>query len=349
MLSSKQILEIREHLEKAQNPVFFFDNDADGLCSFLLFQRFIGRGKGVSVKSNPDLSGDYFRRVKELNADYVFVLDKPGISEEFLNQIHEVNIPVVWIDHHLTEQKIPNFVFYYNPVLTSPNENIPTTRVCYEVVKNSEDIWLAVAGCIADKHVPDFFGDFLKKYPDLAELAEDAFDIKYNSLIGKIVRIFEFALKDRTSSVVQMLRFLREVKSPYEVLEESNKNKSMHYRFNQIEFKYQKILDKAKEVGKSSGNLLFFSFSGDLSISSEVSNELIYRFPNKLVVVAYVDGVKANISIRGKNARKILMEILDDFENSTGGGHESAVGARIQFQDLDRFRKRIEAGLNANI
>jgi single-stranded DNA-specific DHH superfamily exonuclease len=39
MLNDKQIDEIREHLEKAQNPLFFFDNDDDGLCSFLLLQR----------------------------------------------------------------------------------------------------------------------------------------------------------------------------------------------------------------------------------------------------------------------------------------------------------------------
>ena len=44
MLTKKQINEIREHLEKAQNPLFFFDNDPDGLCSFLLLQRYIGRG-----------------------------------------------------------------------------------------------------------------------------------------------------------------------------------------------------------------------------------------------------------------------------------------------------------------
>ena len=49
MLSEKQVKEIREHLEKAQNPLFFFDNDQDGLCSFLLLQRYIGRGKGIAI------------------------------------------------------------------------------------------------------------------------------------------------------------------------------------------------------------------------------------------------------------------------------------------------------------
>lgn len=51
MLTNEQINEIREHLENARNPVFFFDNDPDGLCSFLLLQRFIGRGRGVAIKT----------------------------------------------------------------------------------------------------------------------------------------------------------------------------------------------------------------------------------------------------------------------------------------------------------
>ena len=71
MLTQKQIKEIKEHLEKAQNPVFFFDNDSDGLCSFLLLSRWMNRGKGVAVKSFPDLNEGYFRKVDELNADYI--------------------------------------------------------------------------------------------------------------------------------------------------------------------------------------------------------------------------------------------------------------------------------------
>jgi single-stranded DNA-specific DHH superfamily exonuclease len=73
MLTKKQIKEIREHLEKAQNPVFFFDNDNDGLCSFLILRRFLGRGKGVAVKSFPDMNAEYFRRVNEFNSDYIFI------------------------------------------------------------------------------------------------------------------------------------------------------------------------------------------------------------------------------------------------------------------------------------
>ena len=77
MLTEKQFEELREHLEKAQNPVFLYDNDADGFCSFVLLRRFIGRGKGVAVRTYPEIDIGYAKRAKELGADYIFVLDRP--------------------------------------------------------------------------------------------------------------------------------------------------------------------------------------------------------------------------------------------------------------------------------
>ena len=65
MLSKKQIEEIRDSLEKSQNPLFFFDNDVDGFCSFIILQKAIGRGKGVAIKSFPDLDKTYLRKVEE--------------------------------------------------------------------------------------------------------------------------------------------------------------------------------------------------------------------------------------------------------------------------------------------
>ena len=84
MLKPSQLSELKELLEQSQNPIFFYDNDADGLCSFLLLRRFLGKGKGVAIRSYPKLSGSYAKKLKELNADRVFILDKPLISEELV-------------------------------------------------------------------------------------------------------------------------------------------------------------------------------------------------------------------------------------------------------------------------
>lgn len=341
MLTKKQKKEIKEHLEKAQNPVFFFDNDCDGLCSFLLFQRYLGRGKGVCVKSFPSLDVSYFRKVGELNADYIFVLDKPIVSDEFIKEAEKMNVPIVWIDHHFIEdQKIPTYVNYYNPAYNKVKSSEPVTALCYDITDKKEDLWIAVIGSITDNFFPDFYSDFLKKYPELGIETKKPFDVVYKSRIGGVAKILQMGLKDTTTNVVKMLKFLMSVKSPYDILEENNKNYLMHKRAKEIDKKYKSLLARAKTF--LSGRVLFFQYGGDLSISGELSNELSYLFPEILVAVAYVNGTKVNFSLRGKNIRERFLKIISGIENATGGGHEDAVGGVIQAGDLERFREEVE-------
>ena len=178
MLTTKQVKEIREHLDKAQNPVFFFDNDQDGLCSFLLLQRFCEKGRGVAVKSYPEMDKGYFRRVGELNADYIFILDKPVVGKGFWELVEQVNIPVVWIDHHDVKadgEEIPDFVNYYNPVYNKKSTSEPVAALCYQITGKKDDLWIATVGCISDSYLPDFYSEFLKKYPDLGKDSDNAF------------------------------------------------------------------------------------------------------------------------------------------------------------------------------
>ncbi len=343
MLTKKQVTEIREHLEKAQNPIFFFDNDPDGLCSFLLLRRYLGRGKGVAIKSYPGMNAEYFRKVNELNSDYIFVLDKPVVSEEFFDEVKKFNIPVVWIDHHKTDQTIvPKFVHYYNSALTkTKKKNEPVTYLCYKITGKKEDMWLAIVGCVSDRFIPEFYKDFIKNYPDLSIKTKDAFDVFYKSQIGTVARMFYFAIKDTTSNVVKMIKFLTSVKSPYEVLEETNKNKDMHQRFKLIYRKYEKLIEKAKSIA-TEDKLLFFQYAGDTSISADLANELTYLYPEKIIVVAYIMGIKANISARGKNVRDIILEAVKGLEGATAGGHEFAVGGQMRVEDLEKFRENIK-------
>lgn len=346
MLTSKQVSEIKSHLERAQNPLFFFDNDQDGLCSFLLFQRYLGRGKGIPIKSFPGMTAEYFRRVRELDADYIFILDKPIVLDEFFNEARKVNIPVVWIDHHATDQNIPSYVDYYNPLFNKNKSEEPVTALCYQVTQKAEDLWIAVVGCVSDRYMPGFYNEFEKKYPELSVNSHNATDVYYKSLIGKIARMFSFGLKDRTTNVVNMIKFLIKAKGPEDVLNESSRNYTMHKRFKDIDEKYQKLLKKAIALEKHKDPILFFQYGGDLSISSDLSNELNYLFPEKLVIVVYIKGARANISMRGENARKIFLESINNLEDAIGGGHEEAVGGRLNIEDIEKFRRNIEKIIN---
>jgi oligoribonuclease NrnB/cAMP/cGMP phosphodiesterase (DHH superfamily) len=60
------------------------------------------------------------------------------------------------------------------------------------------------------------------------------------------------------------------------------------------------------------------------------------------VVVIYVSGMKASISVRGKNIREKFLKALEGLNGATGGGHEDAVGGQMNVNDIDSFKVRLE-------
>lgn len=341
MLTKKQVENIKQHLDKSQNPIFFFDNDLDGLCSFLLLRRYIGRGVGVPVKSFPELNESYFRKVHELKCDYIFILDKPRVAESFFKVAEQENIPVVWIDHHKIDDVIPQGINYFNPLLNKSENSEPVTLLCFQVSKRLDDLWIAIIGCISDFYLPKFYSRFKKQYQELGVDSNVPFEILYSSEIGKIARMLNFALKDRTSNVIKTLKFLITVRSPFEILEENPKTYFIRKHFDYVNKKYNKLLSKALEIGVKTKKILFFQYGGELSLSADLANELSYKFPDKLIVIAYLKDVKANISIRGEKARELTLKAIEGLEDATGGGHENATGARVLIEDLPMLKNNL--------
>ncbi|MDO8460720.1 MAG: DHHA1 domain-containing protein [Nanoarchaeota archaeon] len=345
MFTPIQVEEIKEHLEKAQNPIFYYDNDADGLCSFVIFRRFLGRGKGVAVRSFPDLNGSYARKAQELGADYVFVLDKPVLSKEFVEEIDRLQLPLVWIDHH--QMPIQEFekeftqLYVYNPARNKGEEmsSEPITYWAYKLTRRKEDLWLAIMGCVADHYLPDFASEFEKEYPEFWGPVRDPFDAYYRTEIGRTAVALNFGLKDSVTHVVQLQNFLISCKGPGDVLQETPSNYAFRKKYSDVKKKYDDLIKKAKQG--ISGSVIFFEYGGELSISSDIANELSYFYPNRYIVVAYRKDAILNISIRGKNVKQILENVFKEVEGS-GGGHDDAVGARINSENLEKFKETFE-------
>lgn len=341
MLSETQILEIREHLDRAQNPIFYYDNDADGLCSYVLLRRFIGRGKGVAARSFPDLNVSYARKARELNADYVFVLDKPVLSKEFVAEIDSLGLPLVWIDHHeiIAEEWEKEFanLFIYNPERNlNGKSHEPVTYLCQKIAGRTEDLWISILGCIADHYLPDFSSEFGNQFPEFWGNVSGPEDAYFDTEIGRIAMSLNFGLKDSVTNVVKLQNLLINAISPSNVFEESASNYVFKKKYLDVKKKYDSLILKAQE--NVSENLVFFEYSGDLSISADLSNGLVHLYPDKYVVVVYRKEGVANMSLRGRNVRVVLARVLNVVAGS-GGGHEMAVGARISAKDVDKFKE----------
>ncbi|MBS3156746.1 DHH family phosphoesterase [Candidatus Woesearchaeota archaeon] len=341
MITLKQI---KNFIEKSQNPLIFFDDDPDGLVSYLLIRKHFGKGKGVAVKGKPMLDTSYLLSVKKYNPDLILVLDKPIIEQEFVDK---VNVPIIWIDHH----PVVNIkgVKYYNPRIKDNNDNRCISHWCYQLTK--ENMWVAAIGIVADYQKPSFIKTFTKKYPELLKDFKDQKEVMFNSNLGKLIRIFGHSLKGKTEDVNRNIEILTKVNDPFDILEGKNEvTKNLLIRLKPIEKEYDRVLKKAVEENKGKDIVIFVYPSGKYSFSAELSNELMYKFPDKFVIVAREKDGEMKISLRnpekkGYDLPKIIEKALIGLEGY-GGGHTYAAGASVKRSDFEQFLSIIKEELS---
>jgi len=341
VLEEKDYDKIRDELDNCKKPLFYFDDDPDGLCSFLLLYRYVGDGKGVCVKSKPVVDEKFSKKVDEFLPDKVFVLDKPYVDQDFLDRI---KVPVIWIDHHEPIER--ERVKYFNP--RTKGEHTPVTYVCYKV--SQKDIWIGMIGCIGDWFMPDFKDEFVKLYPDYMDAKitkpEDAL---FTTKLGLLVKIFSFCLKGRTTEVKRCFKTLTRVKHPDEILNQtSSQGKFIFKRYKSVDDLFQPILAEARAAAKKSKDkiILYHYTETKMSFSAELSNLLLYENPDKLIMVAREKTDDVVLSLRSSKLRvdKILEKALVGVKGY-GGGHPYACGACIDKEFFKQFVENIRSQL----
>lgn len=337
MIPEEKLEEIRKLLNDSDRPLFFFDDDTDGLSSYLLLKKYIGRGKGIIVKSSPTLNSGFARQVKEYGPDRVFVLDKPGIEQDFVD---DAKVPVVWIDHHpICEIE---GVHYFNPLFEDKKDNSPTSYWCYKVAK--KNLWLAMCGIVGDWYIPEFMDEFMKKYPDLVPEAKNPGQVLFETEFGRLVRIIEFMLKGKISDVKKSISVLEKIETPYEILnQETPKGKFLYKNYEKINKAYMKMYKEAVKAGEGKNHLFFTYPMSKISLSGDLANELLHHYPEKLILIGRVKEKDVVMSMRGMkyDLPKIINKALEGLEGY-GGGHKHAAGGCISKKDFNVFTSRLK-------
>lgn len=322
----------RKAIKNSHRPLIFFDDDCDGLSSFLQVYKVVGDGRGIPVKDSPVVGTRYNRKVDDYSPDLVVILDKPGAEQDFLDKISQ---KVYWLDHH--EPQNPKGVKYLNPRVHKDSDNAPTSYWMYKILK--QNLWIAMVGVVADWHLPDDMAKkFRKEYPDL--LPEDITTPEaaiHDSLVGKLTRIWSFNLKGTVADTMESVKVLTRIKDPYEILNQtSTKGKFIYKKYDKLNKMYEKLL---KSVEVTDDNLLVFTYNDiGTSFTSDLSNELLYRYPDKVGIIGRIDNSRVKCSIRSKgvDVASILKEALKEVDGS-GGGHTNACGANVKLSDFEKF------------
>ncbi|MBN1156179.1 hypothetical protein JXA85_01050 [Candidatus Woesearchaeota archaeon] len=325
---------VREELLSCQNPVFLFDDDPDGLCSFLLLYRFIREGHGIVVKSQPRVNMKFLHRTESYQPDKVFFLDMPMVEESLLNAI---KVPTIWIDHH--EPQNPSGVKYLNP--RNHKAFMSTTEFCYNVVE--DDLWIATVGAVADWTLPAYMDDFIEKYPSLiSKKPKKPEDALFDDRFGILVKIFSFILKGETKEVMQNVKILTRIKSPDEILNQTtSQGRFIYKRFEKIDREYQDLYSKV-QVSKDDELVIFTYSAKSNSYTHDIANRLLYENPDKFIIVGREKSGEVKMSLRSHRhvLPPIIAKALQGVEGY-GGGHEHACGSCVKKEDFETFIKNI--------
>lgn len=337
MIPEQEIKGIRTMLEKAENPIYLFDDDQDGLCSFLVLWKITKKGKGIPSKGL--LNRDSAEKVKKERADLLILLDKPVVEQEFLD---EIRIPIIHIDHHPPLKiKAPNY-HYYNPRKENDKDTRPTSYWAYQVAK--DNLWIATIGIISDWYIPEFITEFQEKYPGLLPEVKNPGQALFETDFGKLCRSFAFALKGKSTERNQCLKVLTRIDDPWEIMrQETAKGKFIFKHFEKMEKRYQKIREQAMKV-KVKGEIFLFTYpSSEDSFTSLLSNEVVYRHPEKVVIIGRVKEDAVVMSLRSTKHKlpDIITRALEGLEGH-GGGHDAACGANVRADQFGTFMERFE-------
>lgn len=343
MLPKSEIKKLKEELDNCKNPLFFYDSDGDGLCSFLLFYRYKREGHGIIVKARPYVDEFFLKSVEKYKPDKIFVLDTHSISEEF---IEKAKVPIIHVDHHLRDEKIHG-VKTFNPRFFDKDDNSPTSSICYHVVK--QDLWLGAAGTIGDWRYNEVVKAFSKENPDLMDKKlKDPGEILYKTKIGFLSRLIDFTTREKTEDVKIAVMDLIKITSPEEILEQTTEaGKTVYENAMKTYSRYKEIYEQAEKEIKKDKLLVFIHPRSPYSFAGELANELVFNHPDKVVLVAREHSDEMKLSIRSATIeiRTKVLKALKGIEG-TGGGHERAVGGNVKTADFDRFVEQFKAQLN---
>ena len=346
MISENDLKYIREKLTSSVRPLFFFDDDADGTSSFLQLYSLVGEGKGVIIKGKPVLEEKYVRKVHEYSPDLVIILDKPMVQREFFEKVKQ---EIIWLDHHPI-QEVPKNVKYFNPRIENSEDNTPTSYWAYKVAEGTgkESLWKALVGVVGDWHLL-LDKDFREKYPYmLPKKVKTAEDALFNSELGKLIKIINWNLKGSTTEVNKSIKVLSRIKDPYDILDQKTpKGKFIYKKFEKINSQYEELLEMSK--ADKDDFLVFIYDDSKLAISSELSNELLYKYPKKIIVVGRKTGDELRLSLRSKNYNLVpALEKALNLTSGYGGGHDNACGASIKQSEFDDFLNSLKESYKAS-
>lgn len=341
MVSELQLQNARDLLEKSQRPIYFFDDDADGTCSFLQLYKYYKKGLGIIVKDSKTVETKYFDTVKYQGADLIILLDKPMVEMAFLNIAEENGIPVIMVDHH-PPVPVTKKTLYINPMLQNPEDNRSTSYWVSRIIQ--EVNWLGATGSITDYTWDEpLVNEFKKLRPDLLPpKTKNVPEAMNNTQIGILGMIINSNVRGKTKSAMASVKTLTRIDSPDEILEQTTAPGRFIWKKYQ---KYKEFYDGIKSLVKITKDpFIYVRYANEeQTVSSALATEISSNHPEKVVIIArdIKEDVAISIRCQALDIASIASTASQGLKGRTGG-HKHAIGGLFTKDDFEIFLERLK-------
>jgi len=341
-MQEKDITLVNNLIKNAENPILICDDDVDGVTSGVLIKSVYPKSKiYVSKVEGPKIKLSALDRILDYLPDLIVILDKPLVEQDFIDQ---AKIPIIWLDHHPVQNQ--KRVHYFNSRNFNSEEVLPTSGIVGLLLKRED--WLVLLGCVGDWYIPKFYKKLQKEYPDLLPKdPKDPGDIFFKSKFGDVIKRVFFSLRGKPQHAYKIANILDKIKDPYEILDpKTEEGKYIFKKVDSMTKEYNKILNDAKKEA-TKDEFFLFSYKSATSYTTILANELIYTYPDKVVIVARVDNNGlAKMGIRSPKYKipKASDLVAKEF-GGYSGGHDHAAGGVVKEEYLQDFFKRLKEEL----
>ena len=146
---------------------------------------------------------------------------------------------------------------------------------------------------------------------------------------------------------MKSIKIFTRIDDPYEILEQKTPRGRLIYRkYEKINKKYKEILSKILKTKPVGEFLVYTYYEKGMSMTKELSNEALYRTPDKVIIIGRIKSGEVKMSIRSAKhiLPKALKKSLQGIEGF-GGGHEHACGAVVKEEDFEQFLENLKREL----
>ena len=163
----KEIEKIRSMINESKKPLFFFDTDTDGSCSYIQLRNAFPQIKdGFPVSKDDDSQARAVNRI-EYDYDLIICFDTPYLSKEFFKRTKDMKVLIV--DHHniVMQDKLDEYknVYFFNPLRFNSGDERCSSYWAYRVSGREDNLFYAAMASVADFYILDVLKELYEYNP----------------------------------------------------------------------------------------------------------------------------------------------------------------------------------------